>query len=265
MDARKLDEIATAATAAQADERVHGWWCKASPDLPFRRSNCVLPCLGAGQDRVAFEAALAEVWAWYRERGQRLIVQVSSADPDHAQLDARLAAEGLVVEAPVDLLVSGPSLVGARDEGDVADTGVRVQTGLDVAWFHESGRLLGADARQEERTEAYCRMLEGYGDRALGASLERDGQVVGIGFGVLDRGWLGIFGMATSPGHRRQGVASSVVRALRTAAGERSVDHAYLQVEVDNAAAIACYRELGFERHHGYHYRSESPDPQMGC
>lgn len=266
MDARLLDEIATAATEAETDEQVHGWWCKASPHVPFRRSNCVLPALGAGADRTRFDAALADVRAWYQDRGLRLIVQVSTADPDHEQLDAWLAAEGLEVEAPVHLMTSGPAPASGRSAAEVdAPAAVRVQAGIDETWAHQFGRLHGGDATQRDRTAAYGRMLHAFGDRALGASCERDGTVVGLGLGVLDRGWLGIFGMATSPDHRRQGIATDVVGALRAAAAARGAEHAYLQVEVDNAAAIACYQGLGFQRHHGYHYRSQGVDRSMGC
>ena len=76
---------------------------------------------------------------------------------------------------------------------------------------------------------------------------------------------LGIFGMGTAPSHRRQGIATAVVDALLTAAAERGTQQAYLQVETANDGAIALYRRLGFERSHGYHYRSDGMDPEQGC
>ena len=82
-----------------------------------------------------------------------------------------------------------------------------------------------------------------------------------MGFGVCDDGWLGIFGMHTSPSHRRAGVASDLVTALRLSAEDRGATGAYLQVETGNAAAIALYERHDFEISHGYHYRSEPAAP----
>ena len=137
---------------------------------------------------------------------------------------------------------------------------VDVRTGIDEAWAQDYGRVFGGGPVEVARTQAYGRMLAAFGDRALGASCRVDGEVVGIGFGVLDDGWLGIFGMGTSSAHRRQGIATSLLAALRRAALDRGVDQAYLQVETDNADAIRLYEDLGFSISHGYHYRSE-PDP----
>lgn len=260
MDLRTLDEIATAATASPIEDDVHGWWCKAAPGLPFRRCNVALPSNDAGLDRTEFDTALAAVRQWYRSLGQRLIIQVSSASPHQERLDHWLADEGLVVEAPVDVLVRTNT---ARSQP--AGATVAVTAGIDEPWATAYGRIHGGGSTQEARTEAYGRMLEAFGERALGASASDGDRVVGVGFGVLDRGWLGIFGMGTAPSHRRQGIATAVVDALVAAAAERGTQQAYLQVETDNDGAITLYRRLGFERSHGYHYRSEGADPEQGC
>ena len=41
-----------------------------------------------------------------------------------------------------------------------------------------------------------------------------EGQVVALGMGVLEDGWLGIFNMATLPAFRRQGLAGAVLAGL---------------------------------------------------
>jgi ribosomal protein S18 acetylase RimI-like enzyme len=63
--------------------------------------------------------------------------------------------------------------------------------------------------------------------------------------------------MATAPAARRHGVATAVVAGLEAHASAASATAAYLQVETDNRAAIACYQRLGYVRSHGYHYRSD--------
>lgn len=256
-----LDQIATAATVSPIEAEVGGWWCKAAPDLPFRRCNVAAPPRGAASDQGAFLAGLADVRRWYHELGLRLIVQVSSALPGWEHVDGWLAAADLGVEAPVHVMTA-PSLP-ARDRRLVdARERVEVAAGIDAAWAGAYGALFGGGPVEVARTEAYGRMLAVLGDRALGAAHRVDGRTVGVGFGVLDRAWMGIFGMATAPEHRRRGVATDVLLALRRAAHERGVERSYLQVEPANGAAIGLYEAQDFEISHRYHYRSEAEPPR---
>ena len=245
---RLLDEVAANATPAPVTRLVDGWLAKCAPGLPFRRANAVLPADGAGADPNRAGAVLDELAGWYGAQGLRLIVQVPSTDP---ALDTLLAARGLAVEAPVDVLVAhlGPGTEWAGDDVEVS-----VTEGVDADWAATYGAVHGEDAPSRARVEAYGRMLADLGPTALAACAVRDGEIAGVGFAVRERGWSGVFGMGTAPVHRRRGVARAVLGAL--AAGS----DAYLQVEVDNAPAQALYRTLGFTESHRYHYRvSSSP------
>lgn len=250
--ARLLDEVAANATVAPVTRLVDGWLAKAAPDLPFRRCNAVLPPLGAGEDPDTATRTLDELERWYRSMGQRLIVQVSSADPEAHLLDALLAARGHEVEAPVDVMVAPVATVAAGPDGRVE---VDVAIGVDAAWAERYGAVHGDDAVSRARVEAYGRMLADLGPAALGAVARRGGVLAGVGFGVRERGWLGIFGMGTAPEHRRRGVAAAVLGGLVAEAARLGSSNAYLQVERDNAPAQALYLGQGLTPSHGYHYR----------
>jgi ribosomal protein S18 acetylase RimI-like enzyme len=264
MDRHRLDQIASAATVSPIGEDVEGWWCKAAPDLPFRRCNVTVPPVDAAEDRMRFLDGLDQVRRWYHDRGLRLIVQVSTALPGWELVDGWLASQGLGLEAPVHLMTAEDEPVCDGCEAQAVER-VQVTVGIDGPWARAYGLIFGGGDVQVARTEAYGRMLAALGDRALGASCTVDGRVVGVGFGVVEDGWLGIFGMGTAPEHRRQGVATDVLWALGAAARDRGATRRYLQVETDNDAAIALYEGLGFTVSHGYHYRSEGSDPDQGC
>jgi len=238
---RLLDEVAANATPAPITRLVDGWLAKGAPGLPFRRANAVLPAEGAGADPERTGAVLRELATWYGEQGQRLVIQVPSTDPE---LDALLATRGLAIEAPVDVLVATP--FAGRPAADVE---VSVTEGVDAAWAAEYGAVHGEDAVSRARVEAYGRMLADLGPAAVAVVARREGELAGVGFGVRERGWLGVFGMGTATPHRRRGVARAVLGAL--AEGRDT----YLQVEVDNVPAQALYRGLGFTPSHRYHYR----------
>ncbi len=269
--ARFLDELAANATVAPVTRLVDGWLAKTAPHLVFRRANAVLPPPGAGLDPASASGTLGELEAWYGSLGRRVIVQVSAADPDHLALDALLAGRGYGFEAPVDVLVGDLAVVAdaggraaAGPAGSLTGRGGAaarfvVDEGIDPDWARRHGSAHGDDRLGRARTEAYGAMLAPLGPQGLGGVALVGSEVVGIGFAVLERGWAGVFGMGTAPSWRRLGVAGSLLGALAGEARRRGARGSYLQVEVDNEAAGRCYRGLGFERSHGYHYRVSSP------
>ena len=274
---RLLDELAANATVAPVTRLVDGWLCKAAPGLPFRRANAVLPALGAGADPTAVAHTLDSIEAWYRQLGQRVLVQVSSADPSGSALDITLAARGYRIEAPVDLLVAETAAIAdagtraadglrvALEEHEVSHAhdddvppgavGVVVHEGVDETWSIRYGAVHGADEVWRARTEAYGRMLAALGPSILAGAATAGDEVAAVGFAVLERGWAGIYGMGTAPAWQRQGIGGALLGGLATEARHRHATHLYLQVERDNPAAQALYRGLGFETSHGYHYR----------
>ena len=75
----------------------------------------------------------------------------------------------------------------------------------------------------------------------------------------VDDGGGGFTAFEFDPGHRRRGLAGHVLRELLRWAAERGATSAYLQVALENEAALALYHRLGFAPHHRYHYRT-APD-----
>lgn len=82
-----------------------------------------------------------------------------------------------------------------------------------------------------------------------------DGQVVGTGLGILDRGYVGVYAIHVDNAYRRRGIAASIVSRILTEAEARGASRAYLQVVSDNAPAKALYRTLGFADSYRYYFR----------
>ena len=72
----------------------------------------------------------------------------------------------------------------------------------------------------------------------------------------------GIFELATRAGRRRQGHGRTVVATALRWARTRGASKVWLQVEADNEAAVALYRNFGFRDIYRYHYR-QAPDEAM--
>jgi ribosomal protein S18 acetylase RimI-like enzyme len=75
---------------------------------------------------------------------------------------------------------------------------------------------------------------------------ELDGKVVGTVMGGYDghRGW--VYSVAVSPGERRRGIGSALVRHLESELAQRGCLKVNLQVRASNAGVVAFYLRLGY-------------------
>jgi ribosomal protein S18 acetylase RimI-like enzyme len=262
LDLALVVEVAGNATATHTVQLLDGWLLRADAELPFRRSNCVLtgggPARRASDEEVERKLALVE--DFYGSRG---LVPRFQLDPTTmpADLDARLGERGYVIEAPTELLVAQTHAVvarlGPRRGPGSGDVEVQSSPALGEGWVASYREQHGADDDAlADRLAAYERLLRGIGPRSVAVTAAIEDVPAGVAFGVVERGWLGVFGMSTAPALRRQGVAVALLRALADTAEGEGIGALYLQVEVENEPAQRLYRTSGFLRGFGYHYRS---------
>jgi GNAT superfamily N-acetyltransferase len=169
-----------------------------------------------------------------------------------AELDGALARRGYVAFDPT--LVQAVPLAARIDVEDV--DGVDV-TALPMNEFVEAvGELRGSSAAQR------AAHLERFAHTPLavqGVVARIDGRTVASGQVTREDSLAGLYDMVTTQAMRGRGIATSIVAVLLTWARERGATQAYLQVNEDNAAALAVYRKFGFRTVYAYHYRAR-PD-----
>ena len=134
--------------------------------------------------------------------------------------------------------------------GGEGDAAIRLSDRPDVTFEAVFTATAGDPEDGRERLEALGRIPA----PARFARLDIDGAPAAIGASAIGGGYAGIFGMRTVPDHRRKGLARRVLRALLAEAETLDADHAWLQVEADNAPAIALYAAEGFEPGYRYSY-----------
>jgi ribosomal protein S18 acetylase RimI-like enzyme len=189
------------------------------------------------------EDAVAAAEAWYASRGMTprfKIVEGCSHPPDLAE---RLAARGYAPRTPT-LTMVGP--LGGELDPDAAllaepDAAFR-QVFADPAF--------GDDADARERLDALQRVPR---PRAF-ALIRVGGAPAAVGVCAIEADWAGIMGMRTAPAFRRQGLARRIFRTLTFAAAAAGARRGYLQVDEDNASAIALYEAEGFAAKYRYRY-----------
>jgi GNAT superfamily N-acetyltransferase len=231
-----VEELAARGWPAAETVRVDGWLLRHTPSLTRRRSNSALPVGDAHGDPALVED-------FYARRGGRALVQVSPAEA-WTSLDSELVRRGWSSEGPTDVLVADAGAVLARTTPGAVALAPRPDAGWVAAW-----------ASCEERADAdeHARVVLERIEPATAYALAED---LGVGLAVCERGWAGLFCVATAASARRRGIAGTVVHALTRWAAERGAQRIYLQVESGNAPAHALYASAGFQRSHGYHYRT---------
>ena len=112
-----------------------------------------------------------------------------------------------------------------------------------------------ADPYWNARQRAECAALFGRTRKPhVFAFAHEGGEPVAGGFCVVDGDLAGIFQLVTHAARRRQGFGRAVLDRLAGWGAAMGASRLYLQVEDDNAAALALYRSAGFERAYGYCY-----------
>jgi GNAT superfamily N-acetyltransferase len=246
--------------AQEVETSSDGWLLRA--DLGWTgRANSALALRTV---RRSLDEVLAEVTAWYAERGLPPRIQIPQPAADRADnaLSNALARRGWTGADHTDVLVSRLDLLAGRTRqpsdgnpaGDPSDdtraVNVRLDARPDDAWLaayhYRGGGPLPPGAAD----------LLSRHDHVTFARVELDGAVVAIGRGAVDDGWLGITALDVNASYRRLGLATAVVGALGRWATSGGAVRAYVQTDQANDSAQRFFPGLGFFRHHSYLYRS---------
>jgi GNAT superfamily N-acetyltransferase len=127
---------------------------------------------------------------------------------------------------------------------------------LDAEWF----RLLMAASQIPDADQApEWQLLQRVDRPSAYVTAFVSGRPVAVARAVADRGWAGVFNMATLPDARRRGAGRAILARLADWASSQGCAHMYLQVTRDSTAALRFYRRAGFEKLCLYHYRISVP------
>ncbi|WP_416875328.1 GNAT family N-acetyltransferase [Kitasatospora sp. SC0581] len=238
----ELQRIAGRGWPAVEQEPLGEWTLRAAAGFT-RRANSVQ---ALGDPGLPLPRALAAVRAWYAARGLPACVEVISPGSPPA----------LVAE--LDRLGAGyaPTLVRTAPLAGLARAGaghdrVRLARTADDRWLSVYRRVSGDPAVEE----AARRVLHGGPSVWFATVPGAPGQPpLAIGRCVIEGAWACFGAIEVQPYARRAGLATTVMAVLASRAAEEGASGGYLQVEAENAGAIALYDGLGFTTSHTYHY-----------
>jgi GNAT superfamily N-acetyltransferase len=248
----ELEEISSNGWPAREVEYIGGWKLRAN-DGVTRRANSVLPL---ADPKRKLDDAVDAVEQFYEHRGIVPRFQVTEASAPR-NLDSRLVERGYVTDITVRVQTTplrNLSAIGAHHS-------VEMNPGLTAEWLSTY-----ATAGQFDEKAIKCRadILERINAKRAFALARISDNIVGVGVGVVEQGWLGLFAIETLVTYRRAGVATSVIHSLGAWGKENGARVAYLQVEAKNMPALALYEEMGFKDAYHYWSRTKTDTPKAG-
>ncbi|MDM0035575.1 GNAT family N-acetyltransferase [Variovorax sp. J22P271] len=241
---RALEERSFNAWPARQTVLFDGWLFRLSGGYT-KRANSV----NAVQPGASFEGVRRAAEAFYGRHGLPAVFRLSPLAPPEA--DRELAQAGYAFFDPTQ--VACASLAGAAPQ-----PGVRIDTAPSAAWLEGIATAQGVAPPQDQLHHAMVRAIAW---PAAFATLHAEGEAIGFGLAVLERGALGCYDIVVSPDHRGRGHGRALTQALMHWGGEAGATWAYLQVREQNEAARRLYATLGFEDRYRYHYRVPADGP----
>ncbi|WP_422843039.1 GNAT family N-acetyltransferase [Acidovorax sp. M2(2025)] len=238
---RDLEERALNAWPARQTVFHHGWVFRLSGGYTKRANSANALEAGAPFDGVR-EAAEA----LYARHGLPAVFRLSPLAPPEA--DRALAAAGYAHFDP-SLVLHRPLAPGSVGP---AEGCTLVSATPSDAWL--SG-FAAANGVAPHHHRLHHSMLESVAHPAAYALQHDQGQAVGFGLAVLERGAVGLYDLAVASTHRGGGRGRALVQGLLHWAAQAGATSAYLQVRAQNTPALRLYESLGFRPAYAYHYR----------
>jgi N-acetylglutamate synthase len=245
VDPARIEEATLNALQTQQQLFYDGWLLRLSPGKA-KRGRSVNPHFGSS---LPLAGKIDHCERVYAGRSLPALFRITPFGKP-AELDDALHGRGYV--AFDRTLVQVVALDGDLPRDGHRD-GVELVAPPIAEFVEAAGELRGSTA--EQRTAHLERLAcTPLAMRAIVARV--DGRVVACGQVAMERDLAGVYDMVTAHDMRGRGIATRIVRALLAWARAQRATHAFLQVNDDNAPALAVYGRFRFATLYTYHYRA---------
>ncbi|WP_164779519.1 GNAT family N-acetyltransferase [Paenibacillus kobensis] len=226
---------------------VYDGWLVQFSDGYSKRANAVYPMYGAQHKAEESARKIAAVERMYADQGQAAIFKVTDA-PVLLKLDELLSTHGYRKDG-LTAIMTRQLDVSPEPTLQTVEMSVRPTH----RWLANYAAMAGVSDTASKNTMKL--ILDRIVQPACYFTLYEGDRDVACGSAVLDRGYVGIYEVATDPAYRNQGYGEQLLLNVLKWARLNGASHAYLSVVADNAPAVRLYEKVGFTEQYRYWYR----------
>lgn len=243
-----IEDASLNASAPPQQLWLDGWLVRLCPGKAKRARS--INAVAAG--RLSLAEKLERATVAYRDAQLPLIVRLTpfSQPPE---LDDALAAMGYAKFDRTHVMVT---VIDAAEDATPLPPGYVLEAAGATLYATVVGELRGTPEPQRASHADRLRMSP---VPYQGWLLKGDGELLACGQFAREGGLVGLYDVFTAPAARSKGLAKVVCSQMLRLAAAQGAHTAYLQVETNNAPALAVYRSLGFMPGYDYHYRALDP------
>ena len=173
-----------------------------------------------------------------------------TAIPESDGIDEILEEQGYYIHSVISFMVKDIAGIPAEPTGEI-----RMADTMDDRWIDDFIRMNRFDPA---RKSTYVAIMDHLALPKCLVSVIRDGKTVGVGLGVAEGEYIGLFDLVVDSAWRRSGLGALIVENLLRWGKRQGATTAYLQVLSDNDPAIRLYENMGFLEAYRYWYRMKT-------
>ena len=235
-----LEKIAQQNWMPEKIEEIGSWQLRSNRGFSFR-ANSTLPLggKGFGAPGIQLNQAISRVIDFYAELNQPAIFQILPSI--HQELERSIKEIGFRSKGEVRFETMRIDDSVITDVGDFLDIQVQISNYPTDDWLE----LHGDD---EISAELMLRTPSKY------LHLYEESELVATSRAAFTEDWAGISRVRVRQDKQGQGFGKKIMLATLQEIKESGVENAFLQVESENANALAIYHSVGFGLHHYLNY-----------
>jgi len=247
---RRFEEISNNAWPAVQTIQYDGWLLRFANGVT-KRSNSVNLLYPSAMDPVE-KIAFCEKMYQYRSITPCFKI-APVADP--ADIDQILENRGYPVHSSISFQTMDLSSMAGTDKSNLSDgLSTNINFVMTPGWMDNFIRMNGFDPA---RKETYIQIMNLVSTPKCLVSVFHNNRFVGVGLGILEDRFIGLFDIVVEPAFRNRGLGKRVVEIILHWGKKNGAKTAYLQVVSNNIPALNLYRKSGFSEIYQYHYRMQ--------
>lgn len=239
---RRFEEISNNAWPALQTMQYDGWILRFANGVTKRSNsvNLLYPSFIDPDEKISFCETL------YALQNITPCFKIT-ASTEPADMDQRLASRGYFIHSLISFQTMDITLIPAEPISEIS-----IEIDLNPRWIDDFIRM---NDFEPGRKSTYLNIMKQLQLPKCLISLARDHKTIGVGLGVMESNFIGLFDIVVDIAYRNTGLGYLIVENILRWGRKHGADIAYLQVLSDNSPAIRLYEKMGFKEAYQYWYR----------